>query len=110
MKVFLHIFWVFAGLFWACQAQDSSVKRVNGKDPSSLFQTYCVNCHGRDGSLKINGAKDLRYSQLSLEERILVISEGRNVMTAFKSVLNNDQIRALAIYTQGLNQMPKDGQ
>jgi mono/diheme cytochrome c family protein len=46
-----------------------------------------------------NGAKDLRYSTLSLDERILVITHGRNAMTSFENTLSDAQIHTLAEYT-----------
>ena len=46
-----------------------------------------------------NGAKDLRFSPLSLDERILVITQGRNAMTAFGNTLTAQQIHTLAEYT-----------
>jgi len=70
-----------------------------GLDTKKLFRKYCVTCHGIDGSLKTNGAVDLRYSVLNLEERVLVISKGRNVMTAFEGVLTSDEINSIAKYT-----------
>jgi mono/diheme cytochrome c family protein len=73
-------------------------------DGKSLYKQYCVNCHGIDGSLRTNGAIDLRYSVLSLEEKMLVISKGRNVMTAFEKQLSPEQIIAVANYTEKLKQ------
>ncbi len=70
----------------------------------ALYKKYCVNCHGIDGSLKINGAVDLRFSSLSLPEKIVVISKGRNVMTAFEKELSPEQIEAVAIFTETLRQ------
>jgi mono/diheme cytochrome c family protein len=69
------------------------------KSTTELYKTYCVNCHGIDGSLKTNGAVDLRYSVLSREERILIITEGRNIMTSFRNTLTDKQIADLADYT-----------
>ena len=50
-----------------------------------------------------NGAKDLRISNLSLEERVNIINNGRNIMTSFKNTLSKSQIEAVAKYTQTLN-------
>lgn len=87
----------------SCQSAEK-VKEING---AALYKAYCVNCHGIDGSLKTNGAIDLRYSVLTLEERVLVISEGRNVMTSFRNTLNAQQIQAVAEYTFHLrDQLP----
>lgn len=111
MRIFLVSWTILIGvLLVACQESASNGANRSKLDGQTLFRQYCVNCHGLDGSLKTNGAKDLRYSILSLEERILVISEGRNVMTGFKTILNEAEIQALAKFTQSLNQTPANGQ
>ena len=51
------------------------------------------------GDLMINGARNLKQSTLSLEERIMIIRDGRNVMTSFREKLSNDQIRKVAGHT-----------
>ena len=54
-----------------------------------------------------SGAFDLTTSELSVEERINVITNGRNVMTAFKSILDEDKIKAVAEYTLTLKKEDK---
>ena len=76
--------------------------KTNTFDGKTLYKKYCVNCHGIDGSLKTNGAIDLRYSTLSLDEKILVITKGRNVMTSFEKQISPGQINAVARYTETL--------
>lgn len=71
-------------------------------DGKAIFRQYCVTCHGADGKLGLNGAKDLTASILTLEERINVITYGRKVMTPFNEVLTPEEIRAVAEYTQQL--------
>ncbi|MBK9107119.1 MAG: cytochrome c [Saprospiraceae bacterium] len=77
------------------------------KDPltviSDRYQKYCSSCHGGDGSLSINGAVKLKYSLLSLEERFLVISNGRNAMTGFTGILDSLERVELAAYTMKFN-------
>ncbi len=51
------------------------------------------------GDLMTNGARNLKQSTLSLEERIMIIRDGRNVMTSFREKLSNDQIRKVAEHT-----------
>lgn len=68
-------------------------------DDRKLFRIHCVNCHGVDGRLGDNGAKDLSQSPLSLHDRIQIISNGRNLMTPFSGVLNKKEIEAVAKYT-----------
>lgn len=63
------------------------------------YNQYCVACHGKDGKLGINGARDFAESDLNLKERIEVITEGRGMMTPFKSILKPEQIKSAAEYT-----------
>lgn len=74
-----------------------------GFNPKSAYKMYCSNCHGLDGSLGTNGAINLKNSSLSLEERVLVISKGRGIMTGFETILDESQIQQIAEFTQSLN-------
>jgi len=62
------------------------------------FKQLCVACHGADGKLGINGAKDFAQSDLKLDERIEVITNGRGMMTPFKGILKDAEIVAVANY------------
>lgn len=66
---------------------------------AKVFQKNCVLCHGIDGKLQFNGAKDINKSTLSLDERIVLITNGRKTMTPFKDILSKKQIKAVAAYT-----------
>lgn len=68
---------------------------------SGLYRQYCVGCHGADGTLGLNGARDLTQSALTLEERITQIANGKNMMTPFRDVLSAEEIQAVAEYTMG---------
>jgi cytochrome c6 len=63
------------------------------------YQQACLACHGADGKLGINGAKDFAMSDLDLEERIEVITHGRGMMAPYKGILKTAQIKAAAEYT-----------
>lgn len=91
-----------AGAFTNCQTNATT---ASGKE---IYRKYCVTCHGINGDLKTNGARDLNYSVLGLEERILVITEGRNTMTPFKNTLSPSQIRAVAEFTLGFKNQPNE--
>ncbi len=77
----------------------------SGPDPEVLakgkavYAKYCVACHGQDGAMAINGAKDLNISTFTVEERIAIINEGKNMMTGFKKVLKAEEIDAVAQFT-----------
>lgn len=72
-------------------------------DGKVIFKTYCVACHGEDGKLGLNGAKDYTQSTLNLEERIAIITNGKNLMTPYKDVLKEEEIKAVAEYTMKLS-------
>lgn len=67
-----------------------------------IFRTYCITCHGIDGKLGLNGAKDLTVSEISMEERINQVTNGKGLMTPFKDILSEDQIKQVAEYTVSL--------
>ena len=73
---------------------------INGQE---VFETYCISCHGADGKLKLSGAKDITVSQLTLDQRLTLINEGKNAMPSYAKTLSAEQINAVAVYTQSLN-------
>lgn len=98
--------WLLLG---ACEKQTKpTTSHSESKVTSSIsngektFKTYCVACHGIAGNMGNNGAHDLSQSALTLEERIAVISTGRNQMTAFKNVLSPSEIQHVAEYIEKL--------
>lgn len=83
--------------------QDSSRPKIDlSLSGQELFVKNCKLCHGIDGSLELNGAKDLRYSTMALDERISLIRDGKNAMTPFKKVLKEADIRKVAEYSMTL--------
>ena len=96
-------FLLFAAACGSAEGQaNRRVKTNTTPDGPAIFRQYCVTCHGADGKLGLNGAKDLTASVLTLEERINVITNGRKVMTPFGEVLTPEEIKAVAEYTQKL--------
>jgi mono/diheme cytochrome c family protein len=77
--------------------EDKAVQDHPGK---KIYNSYCIVCHGSDGSMGANGAHNLQESILNLEERIVVITNGRNTMTAFEKVISADKIRQVAEYVE----------
>ena len=68
-----------------------------------IFKKYCILCHGSDGKLGLNGALDLTISELTLEERIVRITNGKNTMIPYKDVLDQEEIESVAKYTMKFN-------
>ena len=72
------------------------------EDGEKIFKQYCVTCHGLRGDMGVSGAANLIESKLKVEERIKVITNGRNNMASFKALLNKEKIKAVAQYTMTL--------
>jgi mono/diheme cytochrome c family protein len=97
------ILMLFSAAIVACanKSKESAVAKIDGE---KLFKSYCVLCHGEDGKLGLNDSKDLTVSKLTLDERILMITNGKNLMTGFKSLMSEEEIKAVAEYTFKLAQ------
>ena len=91
----------FAALIIACAGKEKTTAPATGNvvEGEAIFKKYCIICHGIDGKLGVNGAKDLSLSKLTLEEREVQVKKGKNVMTPFEGILNDEQIKAVATYT-----------
>lgn len=96
------IFTILVFITWACGEEVNSTKKP-GDLGAKVFRKNCILCHGADGKLQSNGAKDLTNSTLSLEERILLINNGRKTMTPFKGILSDKKIEAVAKYSLKFN-------
>lgn len=83
-------------------AKATPTKTAAKIDGAKIYKQYCVTCHGLYGDMGASGAANLKESKLSLEERINVVTNGRNTMTPFKSLLNEEKIKAVAEYTMKL--------
>lgn len=107
---------VIAALVYACggssdttdsQSAQSGAKAVAAAakpDGEKIYKQYCVTCHGLYGDMGASGAYNLQESELALEERVAVITNGRKAMTAFEALLEEDEIKAVAKYTMKLGQ------
>lgn len=108
-RLMLTAFLGALALLMACgsepaNASTSAASTASAKpDGEKIYKTYCVTCHGLYGDMGGSGAHDLTKSTLSLEERVLVITNGRNTMAPFKSLLDEKEIKAVAKYTQKLS-------
>lgn len=98
---------IIAGAIIACGGADKkntdkpspNKKVAKALDGKKIFKQNCVICHGADGKLGINGSKDLTLSEMDLEERIAIITNGKGTMTPFNALLSEDKIKAVAEYT-----------
>ena len=106
MTQFLFFF-IIAAIVIACGNSGSGTAAptvtADAATPASegnkIYKQYCVTCHGLYGDMGATGAFNLQETQLTLEERIEVITNGRNTMTGFKTLLSEEKIKAVAEYT-----------
>lgn len=106
MKYFVSSLLILIVIFFGCTGQSGGVSDgpVNGQ---KVYKQYCVACHGVNGGMQLNGARDLRESALSLEERISVVTNGRKLMAAYNGILTAEEIREVAAYTLSLGEIEK---
>jgi cytochrome c6 len=88
-------------LIHACSDPESEPKTAaqTAIDGAQVFQHNCVICHGADGKLGLNGAKDLGQSTKTKAERLEIVINGKNLMTPFKNVLSAEEIEAVVEYS-----------
>jgi len=101
-------FALFVTVVFACSPSNEGGKGtgVPAEAPlgEKVYKTNCITCHGLRGDMGASGAFNLRVSQLTVEERINVITNGRKAMTPFKTILAPEEIKAVAEYTLKLKQ------
>ncbi len=71
-------------------------------DGPKLFKTHCALCHGFKGDMKINGAKDLTKSKISINEAVAQVYFGRGLMQPYKGLLSDAEIIAVSKYSESL--------
>ncbi len=76
--------------------------KVSGQ---SVFNLNCALCHGRDGKLGLNGAKDLTVSALSRDEMIAMVKQGRGAMMPYKDILSAKEVDAVVDYVRMLGKV-----
>lgn len=88
-------------MVWSCGGESTSQENeeISGQ---KIYKTHCAICHGDNGRKGFADAKILPESDLNLEERILLITNGRNTMMAYRGVLSEEEIEAVAEYTLSL--------
>ncbi|MGB3947064.1 MAG: SirB2 family protein [Bacteroidia bacterium] len=77
--------------------ENISQSNINGQE---LYNVSCASCHGADGKQGLMGASDLSVSALDINAKIDIIKNGKGAMAAFGGTLTDEQIRAVAEYTE----------
>lgn len=80
----------------------SSSVEATAPDGRTIFRKHCVTCHGIDGKLGLNGAKDLTVTTMKDEEKQLQIKVGKGAMNPFKDILSEAEIEAVVQFTNTL--------
>lgn len=79
--------------------KEETVAATTGED---IYKANnCAVCHGADGKLMLNGAKDLTASTLSRAETEHQILNGKNAMPGYKNSLTPEQLKSLTDYIEG---------
>ena len=68
----------------------------------AIYEAKCTRCHGKDGKSGKSGAYDLTTSGSTHEKKIEMIMNGEKSMPAFKDLLSEEQIKAVADYVETL--------
>lgn len=87
----------FSLLFVFTLAQGNS-----GPTGKAIFDDKCAKCHGEDGTKGKWGAKNLQKSRLAEEELIKIVSEGKNIMPAWKKRLSPVELKQVTEYVRAL--------
>lgn len=67
-------------------------------DAKGKYKMFCAACHGYEGDLGVNGAKDLTASTLDMPEAVAQVYFGKGLMTPFKGLLKDHEIVAVSKY------------
>ena len=68
----------------------------------AIYINNCLRCHGEDGKAGVNGASNLTASMCENKGLIGIIKHGRNLMPAYKDLLSETEINAVASYVKSL--------
>jgi mono/diheme cytochrome c family protein len=91
---------LFSLMLFACSSEEKPANDLlKGKDKitkvegKKLYFRNCTTCHGAKGDQGYSGAKDLTISTLSDAEVLNIISNGKNGMMPYKSILKTEEER-----------------
>jgi len=118
--IFLSLVTLAGVLMYACGGEEGTTSAAkDGEKPKvvadaqpeidakKIWKIRCIACHGLYGNQGLNGAANLEEVDISLEERVAIITNGKQgekgVMTAFGEILSEEEIVAVAKYTMQFN-------
>ena len=71
-------------------------------DSKKLFKMHCALCHGVKGNMTMLGAKNLTKSNIPLNEAVAQVYFGKGRMKAYKGLIKDADILAVAKYAESL--------
>lgn len=80
----------------------ATLEEAQLSNAKAIYTQVCETCHGPDGAKGLGGAANLKVSNLSLQDRINVVENGRGLMPGFGGQLTEQEAEALAAYTMTL--------
>lgn len=104
MRSTIIIFSIVVLFAWACGGSSEDAQSGENREEMGkrLFKTNCSICHGDDGRKGLSGAKMIPDSELSVKQRIQLITQGKGNMMPYKGLLSEEEVEAVAIYTTTL--------
>lgn len=84
---------------------NNEVQEPTGKE---VFEKNCTKCHGKDGTKRLLGAKNLQKSILTTAENFEIIANGKGKMPSWKEKLSTEQINQVIAYLDILKQKTKE--
>ena len=112
MKNTTFVLFTITALIIACGNGDADSRAAiapsEGGAPNGeqLFRLHCVLCHGSNGKLGFNGAKDLTLSVLSRAEMVARVSDGKGTMQPYKHMLTPKEIESVVDHVRTLAVKP----
>ena len=68
----------------------------------ALYNAQCAVCHGEDGTVGHSGANNLQKSQMSNEQILDIINNGKNTMPKMEGKYSEQELKALVQYVKEL--------
>jgi len=83
-------------------------KEVQEPIGKEIFDKNCAKCHGKDGTKRLLGAKNLQKSVLTTSENYEIITNGKGKMPSWKEKLSTEQVNQVIEYLDILKEKTKE--